>query len=103
MEFAAKADAFHEAPGRGVVGEAAGHDTVQAKFVEAHTEELPDGFGGVAMSGVRWVEYPGKLGLAALPVRFGFLLCPGVLDAEHEVTNDLATALDDEGGGEALR
>ncbi|HEU5392199.1 MAG TPA: hypothetical protein VFV73_40550 [Streptosporangiaceae bacterium] len=49
MQFAAHADALHEAPGGVVTEEAVRGDPVHAEVLEAVAEELTQGFGGVAV------------------------------------------------------
>src|SRR4029079_750843 len=56
MGLTSHTDALHEPPRRVVVEEAVGDDSVHTEALEAVAEELFDGFGGVAGSGVRRVE-----------------------------------------------
>ena len=106
VQFAAHADALHEAP-RGVVAEEAVRgDPAHAEVLEAVAEELAHGLGGVAVAGVGGIEDPAELRLRVAGPS-ATQLGPGVLAAEHEVADDRGRDVlaegDDDGGRETGR
>jgi hypothetical protein len=61
VELTSHPEAFHEAPGRDVVGEAGGNDASQPQVLEAEPDELASGLGSVAPPDELRVEDPRQL------------------------------------------
>ncbi len=103
MLLAAQVHPFHQPPGGGVAGEAAGGDSAQTEVCEADPDQLGDCFGGVPVPVVIGVQTPPELGLHSPGLVVDVGLGPGVVGGQHQVTDHRDVELDDQRLGQPLR